>query len=175
MNQHLIIGKIIGAHGVRGEVKVFPITDNVRRFNKLKKVFFCKEDGTIIKEVDIKTSRVDRGNALIVFEGINDRDAAEKLRGIHLAVSREDAVKLPKDTFFIADMIGLEVIDDDLGTLGKISEVFETGANFVITVKRSGKKDLLIPFLKVVCYETDIEAGTMKVRLPEGLYEIYEG
>lgn len=175
MKTHLIIGKIIGAHGVRGEVKVFPITDNVRRFLKLKKVFFSQEDGTVISEILVSKARIDRGNVLMMFENVADRDAAEKLRGTYLAVSREDAVKLPKGSFFIADMLGMTVIDDDLGELGTISEVFETGANFVITVKRVKKKDLLIPFLKDVCYETDIEGGVMKVRLPNGLYELYEG
>ena len=78
------------------------------------------------------------------------------------------------DSFFIVDMLGMTVIDDERGELGTISDVFETGANFVISVRRKGKKDLLIPFLKAVCYDTDIESSVMKVKLPEGLYEIYD-
>ncbi len=174
ITEHITIGKIGSAHGVRGELKIVPLTDDVRRFSKLKKCFLTKEDGTIVNELAVKHARVDRGNVLILFETITDRDMAEKLRGFYLAVSREDAVKLPKNTFFIVDMIGLTVIDDERGELGTINDVYETGANFVISVKRKGKMDLQIPFLNAVCYETDIEAGYMKVRLPEGLYEIYE-
>ncbi len=174
ITEHITIGKIGSAHGVRGELKVVPLTDDVRRFSKLKKCFLTKEDGTIVNELAVKTARIDRGNVLIVFEGIQDRDAAEKLRGLFIAVAREDAVKLSKGEFFIVDLIGLRVVDDERGDLGTINDVYETGSNFVISVKRKRKPDLQIPFLKVVCYDTSIEDGVMKVRLPDGLYEIYE-
>ena len=174
ITEHITIGKIGSAHGVRGELKVVPLTDDVRRFSKLKKCFLTKEDGTIVNELAVKTARIDRGNVLIVFEGIQDRDAAEKLRGLFIAVAREDAVKLSKGEFFIVDLIGLRVVDDERGDLGTINDVYETGSNFVISVKRKSKPDLQIPFLKVVCYDTSIEDGVMKVRLPDGLYEIYE-
>lgn len=175
INDRITIGKIIGAHGVRGEVKVFPLTDNVRRFNKLKKCTLLTENGTEKQELNVKASRVDRGNALITFEGIDDRDKATLLKGLYVAVDREDAVKLPKDEFFIVDLIGLTVIDTNLGELGKIDDVYETGASHhIISVKRKGKKDLQIPFLKTICKKTDIAEGIMEVELPEGLYEIYE-
>lgn len=173
MNTRIVIGKIIGAHGVRGEIKVFPLTDNVRRFTKLKKCYIGKENEEG-RFTEVSASRIDRGNALITFAGVTDRDEAEKLRGLFISVDREDAVKLPKGQFFIVDLIGLDVIDDELGLLGKISDVFDTGANDIISVKRKGKKDLLIPFLKSCCYDTNIEEGYMKVKLPNGLYEIYE-
>ena len=163
INDRITIGKIIGAHGVRGEVKVFPLTDNVRRFNKLKKCTLLTENGTEKQDLNVKTSRVDRGNALVTFEGL------------YVAVDREDAVKLPKDEFFIVDLIGLTVVDANLGELGKIDDVYETGASHhIISVKRKGKKDLQIPFLKTICKKTDITEGIMEVELPEGLYEIYE-
>lgn len=174
ITEHITIGKIGSAHGVRGELKIVPLTDDVRRFSKLKNCFLTKEDGTVVNELAVKTARIDRGNVLVTFEGVLDRDAAEKLRGFFIAVSRENAVKLPKDEFFIVDLLGLKVIDDERGELGTINDVYETGSNFVISCKRKGKMDLQIPFLKVVCYETSIEEGYMKVRLPDGLYEIYE-
>ena len=83
-------------------------------------------------------------------------------------------MKLPEGRYFVVDLIGLEVIDDERGSLGQISDCYETGANHIIEVKRKGKKDLLIPYLNAICYDVDIEGGTFKVRLPEGLYEIYE-
>ncbi len=174
MTDRFIIGKITGAHGVRGEVKVFPITDNVRHFKKLKKVAITDYDGNIKNEYDISSVRFDRGNVLVFFEGIDDRDKAENLKGSFISIERKDASPIGKDEFYIADLMGLTVVDDEKGELGIVSEVYETGANFIVSVKRKGKKDLQIPFLKDVCYEVDIEGSIMKVRLPEGLYEIYE-
>lgn len=174
MNELIIIGKIIGVHGVRGELKVFPITDNARRFLKLKKCYLSDEGLNKPVEHKVASARMDRGNVLIKLEGYEDRTVAESLKGKFISVDREDAVKLPKDSFFIVDLIGLDVIDDDKGSLGKVSDVFETGANFVITIKRPGKKELLIPFLNAVCYNVDIEGGVINTKLPEGLYEIYE-
>lgn len=175
ISDRIIIGKIIGAHGVRGEVKVFPLTDNVRRFNKLKKCYLTNENGDVKQEFDVRSSRVDRENALVTFEGIDDRDKAMLLKGFFVTVDRADAVKLPKGEFFIVDLIGLKVLDERLGNLGIINDVYETGAgHHIISVKRKGKKDLQIPFLKTICKETIIEEGYMKVELPEGLYEIYE-
>lgn len=175
MNERIVIGKIIGAHGIRGEVKVFPITDNVRRFNKLKKCFIEKEDGTVIKELDVRGARVDKTNALVAFADLFDRTEAEKLKGTYISVSRDNAVKLSRGSYFIADLKGARVIDDDLGDLGVINDIFETGANQVIEVKRPGKQNLLIPFLKAVCYEIEPEQGYVKVKLPDGLFELYEG
>ena len=175
MNDRIVIGKIIGAHGIRGEVKVFPITDNVRRFNKLKNCVLQKEDGSVVNTLEVKAARVDRGNALVSFVGTEDRTAAERFKGLYVAVERDQAVKLPKNSFFIADLIGTTVIDDEIGELGKVDDVFETGANQVLQIKRKGKQDLLVPFLKAVCYDIDPENGYIKVRLPDGLYELNEG
>jgi len=174
MNDRIVIGKIIGAHGIRGEVKVFPITDNVRRFTKLKKCYLTKEDGTVVKEFDVRGARIDKSNALVAFKDLFDRTEAEKLKGLFVTVDRDNAVRLPRNSFFIADLIGAKVVDDDLGELGKVREVFETGANQVLSVKRSGKQDLLIPFLKAVCYDIKPEEELIRVKLPDGLYELYE-
>lgn len=177
MNDFITIGKITDAHGIRGEVKVFPITDNVRRFNKLKECVLFKEgqepkaDSVVYK---VKSARVDRDHALVVFEGTEDRTAAEKLKGYFVAVPRSGAVKLPKDSYFIADLVGLKAIDDTEGELGIVSDVYETGANFVLTVKRKGKQNLEVPFLKAVCYEVNINDGVILMRLPDGLLELYE-
>lgn len=173
VNRFIVIGKITSAHGIRGEVKVYPLTDDPKRFLRMKDCHIAKEDGTPISDCKVSNARIDKNMVIMKLENVNDRNMAEALRDKFLSVDREDAVK-DDDSFFIVDMIGMTVIDDDLGELGTIRDVFETGANFVITVKRKGKKDLLIPFLKAVCYDTDIESGVMKVRLPEGLLEIYE-
>lgn len=175
MQDHIIIGKITGAHGVRGEVKVLPLTDDAHRFLKLKECYFCTGDLKDLKAVSIRSSRLDRGNVLIHFEGIDDRDIAQALHGTFIAVSRENAVSLKKDSYYIADLIGLTVIDDEKGDAGKVCDCYETGANYILEVKRPGKKmNLLIPFLKIYCYEVNPEEGFIKCRMPKGLYELYE-
>lgn len=175
MDKLIIIGKITGAHGVRGELKVYPLTDDPRRFLKLKECFICGQNFEKPEASSCASARLDRGNVLIKLDGVLDRDKAELLRGRFIAVERENAVKLKKDNYFITDLKGLKVIDDDRGDLGSVIDCFATGPQFTLEIKRENKKkNLMLPFVKVYCYEVDIEAGYIKCRLPEGLYELYD-
>ncbi len=174
MDKLIIIGKITGAHGVRGELKVFPLTDDPRRFLKLKECFICGQNFEKPEAKTCQNARLDRGNVLVRFEDIGDRDKAELIKGRFIAVTRDNAVKLKKDNYFITDLKGLNVIDDDKGDLGKVIDCFETGSQFTLEIKRDKKKNLMIPFVKVYCYEVNIEGGCIKCRLPEGLYELYD-
>lgn len=174
MNELIIIGKIVGVHGIRGEVKVYPLTDDAHRFLKLKDCFVSAENLKNPLAKKVEKARLDKEMVLVKFEDISDRTIAEGLRGQYMSVTRENACELPEGRYYIVDLIGLEVIDDVLGPLGKISDCYETGANYIIEVKRKGKKDLLIPYLNAICYEVDLEGQVFKVRLPDGLYEIYE-
>lgn len=174
MEDLIIIGKIIGAHGVRGELKVYPLTDDAHRFLKLKDCYLCGPALEDPRAAVCKAARLDRGNVLIRFEDVSDRDKAETLRGRFIAVSRDNAVKLKEGSYFIADLKGLEVIDDTRGSLGTAIDCFETGSQFTLEIKRDKKKNLLVPFVKVYCYEVNIEGGYIKCRLPEGLYELYD-
>ena len=174
MNELIIIGKIVGVHGVRGEIKVYPLTDDAHRFLKLKECFLSGENLKDPKPAKVTGARIDKEMVLVRLEGVDDRTVAETYRGRYMSVTRENAAQLPEGRYYIVDLIGLEVIDDKLGTLGMITDCYETGANYIIEIKRRGKKDLLIPYLNAICYEVDIEGGTFRVRLPDGLYEIYE-
>jgi 16S rRNA processing protein RimM len=174
MKDYLVIGKIGGAHGVRGEVKIIPLTDDVRRFSSLKECMILDEKERVKETKEVEKARVDDTRTLVKFKGIDDRDEVGKLTGFYIAVSREDAVKLPEGRYFIADLIGLKVVDDERGELGTIKDIINSGASDIIIVKRKGKNELLIPYLNAIVYEVDITGGTMKVKLPEGLYEIYE-
>lgn len=174
MKDYLVIGKIGGAHGVRGEVKIIPLTDDVRRFSSLKECLILDEQERVKETKEVEKARVDDTRTLVKFKGIDDRDEVGKLTGFYIAVSREDAVKLPAGRYFIADLIGLKVVDDERGELGTIKDIINSGASDIIIVKRKGKNELLIPYLNAIVYEVDITSGTMKVKLPEGLYEIYE-
>ena len=174
MEKLIIIGKITGAHGVRGELKVFPLTDDPRRFLKLKECIICGQKFEKPEDKVCQSARMDRGNVLVRFEGVLDRDAAELLRGRFIAVTRDNAVKLKKDSYFITDLKGLKVIDDERGEVGTVTDCFETGPQFTLEIKRDKKKDLMLPFVKIYCYEVNIEEGFIKCRMPDGLYELYE-
>lgn len=177
-NSYLTIGKIVGVHGIKGEVKILPLTDDVRRFKKLKFCALCKSaenpDQFSIERINILSVRIDKDVALVKFEGYEDRTIAERLKNLYVSVSRENAVTPKEGEFFIVDLIGLNVVDDNLGELGVIEDVYETGANFIVQVKRRGQKDLLIPYLKSICYEVDFDSNVFKVVLPEGLIDIYK-
>ena len=162
MDNLIIIGKITGAHGVRGELKIFPLTDDPRRFLKLKECFICGQNFEKPEALMCSSARLDRGNVLVKFEGVLDRDKAELMRGRFIAVERANAVKLKKDSYFITDLKGLKVIDDDRGDLGVVIDCFETGPQFTLEIRRDKKKKLMIPFLKVYYYEITISEGLIK-------------
>ena len=174
MKDYLIIGKIGGAHGVRGEVKIIPLTDDVRRFSSLSECMLLDEKEHIKETLEVEKTRVDETRTLIKFKGIDDRDEVGKLTGYFIGVTRDNAVKLPEGRFFIADLIGLTVVDSERGELGTIKDIMNSGASDIIIVKRKGKNELLIPYLNAIVTNVDLSAGVMSVTLPEGLYEIYE-
>ena len=173
-NSRLIIGKITTAHGVRGEVTVFPLTDDARRFLKLKDVFLCDEKAEHESPMKIKNARIDRDRVLVKFEGCEDRNLAETYKGKFISVDREDAVKLKEGSWFIEDLKGVEVSDDTRGLLGKVKDVYKSGPQYIVMIQRAGKQDLLVPFVKDIFYEVNPGEGVIKCRLPEGLYELYD-
>jgi 16S rRNA processing protein RimM len=149
MNDFLAVGVIINAHGLHGELKVFPLTDDIRRFRKLEKVFI---DGTEKKVVWCKL-QADR--VILKIEGIDSIEEAQKYFKKYLEVKREDAVELSEGSYFIADLIGCVVFDTDGRNLGAISDVIKTGSNDVYWIKEG--KELLIPALKDIVLEVDVE------------------
>lgn len=149
MEQFLNVGQIVNTHGVKGEVKVFPLTDDPMRFKKLKKVIIDN------KEVQILSYKFQKDRVILHLEGVDTMDDAIRLKGKYLKVSREDAVKLPKDTYFIADLIGCSVFDTDETPLGEVYDVIKTGSNDVYWVK--GIKELLIPVLKEIVLDINVE------------------
>jgi 16S rRNA processing protein RimM len=149
MNDFLAVGVIINAHGLHGELKVFPLTDDIRRFRKLEKVFI---DGTEKKVVWCKL-QADR--VILKIEGIDSIEEAQKYFKKYLEVKREDAIELSEGSYFIADLIGCVVFDTGGRNLGAISDVIKTGSNDVYWIKEG--KELLIPALKDIVLEVDVE------------------
>ena len=160
MEEFLQVGVISSTHGIAGEVKVFPTTDDVKRFKKLKEVILDtgKERMTLhICQVILKFKE---------FQNINE---VERFRGKSLYVTRENAVKLQKDEYFIADMIGMRVVSTEGEELGTLTDVLQTGANDVYVVEQNGASQLLLPAIKDCIRDINMEQMVMTVYLMPGL------
>lgn len=167
MEQFLQVGVISSTHGVRGEVKVFPTTDDKNRFKKLKKVIL--DTGKEQMPLEIEGVKFFKQFAILKFKGIDNINDIEKYKGRSLLVERANAVRLRKDEYFIADMIGMDVFTEDGAIFGKLTDVMETGANDVYVVETTKGQEVLIPAIKQCILEVDVEAGRMVVHLLEGL------
>ena len=167
MEKLLQVGVISSTHGVRGEVKVFPTTDDAKRFKKLKKVIL--DTGREHLPLEVESVKFFKQFAILKFKGIDNINDIEKYKGKSLLVDREHAVKLGKDEYFIADMIGLRVITDDGEEFGTLKDVLETGANDVYIIDSLKHGEVLIPAIKQCVLDVDIESGKMVIHLMEGL------
>ena len=145
----LIIGKIVKAQGIKGEVKILPITDDVLRFNKLKKAIVGENQMTV------ESARVSGDCAYVKFHGVDTRNDAELLVNQYVSVEREDAVKLPENTWFIADLLGSRVFveDEEIGTLTDVLQ----NAKVDVYVVGDGKKEVMFPALKTLIKSVDVE------------------
>lgn len=167
MEQYLQVGIISSPHGVRGEVKVYPTTDDVSRFKKLGSVIAETKGGSVT--MNIRGVKFFKNMVILKLEGIDDMDTAEKYRNCPLMVARRDAVKLEPGEYFLCDLIGLQVFCDDGNFLGTLTEIIRTGANDVYAVKTKNGKEVLIPNIKDCIIEVSLENNTMTVHLLEGL------
>ena len=167
MEQLLQVGVISSTHGVRGEVKVFPTTDDVKRFKKLKKVIL--DTGKEQLPLEIEGVKFFKQFVILKFRGIDNINDIEKYKGKRLLVDREHAVKLKKDEYFIADMIGMDVFTEDGELFGALKDVMETGANDVYIIEMTDGKEVLVPAIKQCILDVDIENRKMVIHLLEGL------
>lgn len=158
LSQYLMIGEITKPQGVRGEVKVRPITCDVGRFEGLGTVYVERDGG--YAPMNVSVNRVSGDAVFMNVEGVSDRDAAEKLRGTALFIDRAHAVALDEDTTFLADLYGLRGAVDDGRDLGKIADVLQPGGNDVYVFK-GPLGEVLVPALKSVVLKVDLEAGEM--------------
>jgi len=169
MEERFQIGVITAPHGVAGEVKVFPTTDDPRRFRRLKDVIL--DLGKEEKIIEIENVKFIKQMVILKLKGYDDRDCVEKLRQCSLYVTRDKAVRLQKDEYFIADLIGLKVLDHDADDveIGLIEDVMTTGANDVYVIRMSDGRELLLPAIKQCIIEVNVEDGYMKIHILEGL------
>ena len=167
MQKYFEVGQIVNTFGVKGMLKVKPFTDDANRFEELKKVYICKKEK--LEEVEIKEVKYHKDMVLLKVKGIDDMNEAEKVKGLYLKIDRKNAKKLPKDTYFIADLLGLQVYSDKEELLGKVEDIFRTGANDVYVVKDEKGKQLLLPGIPEVIKEIDLEKEKIIVHLLKGL------
>ena len=166
MEQFLQVGVISSTHGIRGEVKVFPTTDDPMRFKKLKKVLL--DTGRERLELEVQSVRFFKQFAIVKFKGIDNINDIERYKGKGLFVPREDAVPLGEDEYYIADLIGMEVFTED-GHFGVVKDVMETGANEVYIVESDKHGEVLIPAIRQCVLDVNVEEKKMKIRLMDGL------
>lgn len=198
MEEFFQVGIITSAHGVRGEVKVYPTTDDVKRFKRLKEVIVrsIPEDtgggkgvhgrddsagnspqaATQVKALpdeilEIEGVKFFKQFAILKFKGIDTMEDAQKYRKRSLIVPRSKAVRLAKDEYFIADLIGLAVRNEDGAEIGILNDVIETGANDVYSIRLHDGREFLLPAIKQCVLEVDVEGGFIRIHILEGLLD----
>jgi len=169
MEEFLQVGVISSTHGLKGEVKVFPTTDDPARFKKLKKVLL--DTGKEHKELEIERVAFFKQFVILKFKGFDHIDQIERYKGKGLLVTRDQAVKLKKNEYFITDLIGITVYTEEGQTLGRLKDVLVTGANDVYVVEADDKKEILIPAIKQCILSVNIEEREMMVHLLKGLVD----
>ncbi len=166
MKKYLEIGKIVAVQGLKGEVRVEPWCDSAEFLCEFERLYFSKGE----TPVDVVRSRPHKNIVLMKLDGVDTPEDAQKLRGKILYMDRDD-VELEEGCYFVQDLIGLEVVDADDGTVyGKLSQVTETGANDVYHIKGEDR-EYLIPAIPDVIVQTDIEGGRLVIRKMEGLFD----
>ncbi|MBP8989888.1 MAG: 16S rRNA processing protein RimM [Clostridia bacterium] len=173
LRKYLIVGQITAPHGIDGAVRIKSMTDDPERFCKLKNCFLLNQEEQVVKVVMIQSASFQKNRILVHLAGCESRAKAESLKDHYLAVSRDQAIPLPPDCWFICDLIGCAVFDEQDGYLGKVSEILQSPAQDVYVVAKEGEPDLLFPSLKSILRQVDLKARRIDVRLPDGLFEIY--
>ncbi len=167
MEDLLIIGTISSTHGIRGEVKVYPITDDISRFDDLKEVVL--DTGREHINLEIEGVKYFKNQAILKFKGIDNINDVEKYKGKDILVTRENAVELKKNEYYITDLIGLSVITDENVKLGHVTDIMKTGANDVYVVETNDKKEILLPAIKECILDIDLDKKLIKIHLMDGL------
>lgn len=170
MEDYLRVGVISSTHGIKGEVKVFPTTDNVQRFQKLKKVFL--DTGKAYVELEIGGVKFFKNQVILKFKGYDSINEIEKYKGMDLLVSREDAIPLGENENFIVDLIDMTVETDEGEILGTLIDVLQTGANDVYVVKTKEQKEILLPAIRDCILDVNVEEKRMRVHVLEGLLDL---
>lgn len=165
--QYFEIGQIVNHFGIKGMVKVNPFTDDISQFEEMKTILVDKKGN--LQEMQIEEVKYSKNQVLLKLKGIETVEEAEKYRNCYLKLPREKARKLPKNTYFIADLIGLEVYTEEGNLLGKVDDIYNTGASDIYVIKDELGKQILLPAIKEVIKQVDLEQEKIVVHLLDGL------
>jgi len=163
----ITIGKVVSTQGNKGEVNILPLTNTTDRFKKLVNVFLRNKGNRTT--LNIEKIRIKENTVILKLKNIENIQEAKIIVGSFLEVERENAVKLPKDTYFIFEIIGLEVYTENDIFLGKVENVISTGSNDVYIVKGKNKKELFIPAIHEVVKNVNLEKKRITIRMVDGL------
>lgn len=169
MEKYLRVGVIANTHGVRGEVKVYPTTEDIKRFDYLKEAVI--DTGKEKINVNVTGVKYFKNMVILKFEQYDNMDQVIPLKGMDLLVTRENAIPLAEGEHYIVDMIGCKIITDEGNALGELTDVMQTGANDVYVVKTTDGKEVLLPAIKECVLEKDIENKVIKVHIMKGLLD----
>lgn len=164
--EKILIGKIVNVVGLKGELKVYCYTDRKERFEELEKIWLDQED------YQIRNVRYQGNVVILKLKGIDDRNKAEAQRNKGVYILEEDLAKLPEGTYYVRDLIGIEVKDETGQNLGILSDVVQNSAQDLYEVKIESGKKVLIPAVKEFVLDIDMEDRKMTVKLPEGLLDL---
>ena len=170
MEQTLRVGVITSTHGVRGEVKVFPTTDDAKRFKKLKHVMI--DTGKELKPMEIEQVKFFKNMVILKFKEFNNINDIEKYKGKDLLIRRDQAVKLAPNENFITDLIGLKVVTDEGKEFGTLTDVLQTGANDVYVIESLEGKEYLFPAIPQCILDVNLESQTVTVHILDGLLDL---
>lgn len=165
--EYFEIGQIVNTFGIKGVVKVNYFTDDPLEFEKLKTILVEKNKKLL--EFEIEEAKLHKNQVLLKLKGINDINEAEKYKGCYIKLSREKAKKLPENTYFIADLIGIEVFTDNGELLGKVDDIYNSGSADIYVIKDELGKQILLPGIKDVIKEIDVDNEKIIVHLIDGL------
>lgn len=169
MEEYLRVGVISNTHGVCGEVKVYPTTDDVKRFDYLKEAVI--DTGKEYIDVNVTSVKYFKNMVILKFEQFNNMDQVIPYKGMDLLVTRENAIPLEEGEHFIVDLVGCKVVTDDGEDFGELVDVLQTGANGVYVVKMNDGKEVLLPVIDECVLEKDVENKVIKVHIMKGLLD----
>lgn len=164
------VGVYSNTHGIKGEIKVFPTTDNISRFDYLKEIVMdCGKDG--MKNFEVSGCRYFKNMVIMKIKGIDNINDIEKYKGADIYVTRENAQPLEEDEFYIADILDADVYSDEGEKIGIINDCMQTGANDVFVVKMNNGKEALFPVIKECVLDIDTDEKKVTVHIMPGLLD----